>query len=169
LKANGRSRKKFIPYLKNSRGECVWSHGEKEDILQEYFQNILGTSEHRQAAINWNDIQLPRLSNQVQLDRPFTEDEIKAAISEFPTEKAPRPDGFTGVFYRSCWDIVKQDLLAAFQCIYNQTTGPLLKLNGAVLTLLPKKDVSEAPNELRPISLIHSFTKLVVTSPPWKG
>jgi hypothetical protein len=121
----------------------------------------LGTSEHRQATINWNDIQLPRLLDQAQLDRPFTEDEIKAAISELPADKAPGLDGFTRVFYRSCWDIVKQDLLAAFQCIYNQTTGPLLKLNGVVLTLLPKKDVSEAPNEFRPISLIHSFAKLV--------
>jgi retron-type reverse transcriptase len=29
------------------------------------------------------------------------------------------------------------------------------------LTLLPKKEISETPNEFRPISLIHSFAKLV--------
>jgi hypothetical protein len=51
--------------------------------------------------------------------------------------------------------------VAAFQCIHNQTTDPLPKLNGALLTLLPKKEVAESPCDFRPISLIHSFAKLV--------
>jgi hypothetical protein len=51
--------------------------------------------------------------------------------------------------------------VAAFQCIHNQNTGSLLKLNGALLTLLPKKEIVEYPNEFRPISLIHYFAKLV--------
>jgi hypothetical protein len=38
---------------------------------------------------------------------------------------------------------------------------PLPKLNGALLTLLPKKEVAELPEDFRPISLIHSFPKLV--------
>jgi hypothetical protein len=87
--------------------------------------------------------------------------EIRAAIAEMPAEKAPWPDGFTWVFYKECWDIIKRDIVLAFQCIHNQTTASLLKLNGALLTLLPKKKVSEYPNEFRPISLIHSFAKLV--------
>jgi hypothetical protein len=78
-----------------------------------------------------------------------------------PVEKAPGPDRFTRVFYKTCWGIIKHDVLAPFQCIYNQVTGPLPKLNGAFLTLLPKDDVSEAPSEFRPISLIHSFAKLI--------
>jgi hypothetical protein len=78
-----------------------------------------------------------------------------------PAEKAPGPEGFTGVFHKTCWSITKHDVLAAFQCIYNQVNGPLSKLNGALLTLLPKKDVSEAPNEFRLINLIHSFPKLI--------
>jgi hypothetical protein len=95
------------------------------------------------------------------LDQPFTEQEIKNAITELPVEKSPGLDGFTGVFFRSCWEVIKTDIVAAFQCIYNQTTGPLPKLNGALLTLLPKKEVAEWPGDFRPISLIHSFAKLV--------
>jgi hypothetical protein len=39
--------------------------------------------------------------------------------------------------------------------------GPLVKLNGAHITLLPKKEIAELPDDFRPISLIHSFAKLV--------
>jgi hypothetical protein len=44
----------------------------------------------------------------------FSEAEIKNAIIELPAEKAPSPDGFTGVFYRSCWDIIRTEIMAAF-------------------------------------------------------
>jgi hypothetical protein len=51
--------------------------------------------------------------------------------------------------------------VAAFQCLFNQIVGPLVKLNGAHITLLPKKEIAELPDDFRPISLIHSFAKLV--------
>jgi hypothetical protein len=50
--------------------------------------------------------------------------------------------------------------MAAFNCFYNLTTAPLSKLNSALLTLLPKKEVDELPRDFRPISLIHSVAKL---------
>jgi hypothetical protein len=39
--------------------------------------------------------------------------------------------------------------------------GPLLKMNGALLTLLPKKEIIEVPRDYHSISLIHSFAILV--------
>jgi hypothetical protein len=57
--------------------------------------------------------------------------------------------------------VIKHDIMAAVHCIYNQTAAPLPKLNEAVLTPLPKKEVVELPGDFRPISLIHSFAKLV--------
>jgi hypothetical protein len=74
-----------------------------------------------------------------------------------PAEKA----GYMGVFYRACWDIIKTGIINAFQCIYSLHMGPLRKLNGALLTLLPKKEAAESPGDFRPISLIHSFVKLI--------
>jgi hypothetical protein len=101
------------------------------------------------------------IMSQHQIDGPFREEEIRRAISELPTEKAPGPDGFTRVSYRAYWDIIKQEIVASFHCFYNLTKGPLPKLNGALLTLLPKNEVSEQPEDYRSISLIHSFAKLV--------
>jgi hypothetical protein len=117
----------------------VWTHREKQAELQQHFQNILRTRSPRGASINWEELSLPQLM----------------------TEKAPGLDGFTEMFYRSCWEVIKPELLAAFQCFYNQTAGPLPRLNGALLALLSKKYVFELPGYFRPISLIHSFAKLI--------
>jgi hypothetical protein len=73
-------------------------------------------------------------------------------------EKAPGLDDFTWVFYRSCWEIIKNEVMTAFHCFYNQTAGPLPKLNSALLTLTPKSEVAD---EFRLISLIHFFAKLL--------
>lgn len=35
-----------------------------------------------------------------ELELPFTEQEVVAAITEMPADKAPGPDGFTGCFYK---------------------------------------------------------------------
>ena len=34
-------------------------------------------------------------------------------------------------------------------------------LNSAYITLLPKKDGADQPKDFQPISLVHSFTKLI--------
>jgi hypothetical protein len=62
--------------------------------------------------------QLPQLPVH-QLDAPFSEEEVRNAIAKLPAEKAPGPNGSMEVFYRSCWEIIKHEIMAAFQCFYN--------------------------------------------------
>jgi hypothetical protein len=52
------------------------------------------------------------------LDLPFTEQEIKAAIFNSPKEKAPGPDGYIGIFFSICWEIINQDLMRAMSQFY---------------------------------------------------
>jgi hypothetical protein len=83
------------------------------------------------------------------------------AINQMPSEKAPSPDGFTGFFYKICWPIIKVDVVNAFACIHRLHMGPMGKLNSASISLPPKKDVADTVKDFRPISLIHSFAKIV--------
>jgi hypothetical protein len=54
--------------------------------------------------------------------------------------KAAGPDGMPIEFYQSCWEIVKEDIMAMFNDFYLGT----LELNYGVITLLPKvKDAAK--------------------------
>ena len=74
----------------------------------------------------------------MELDRPFTEEEVEHAIKCLPSDKAPGPDGFTNNFYKCCWGTIKFDMLAAFHSMHVHHCGALEHINGAQLVLLPK-------------------------------
>ena len=95
------------------------------------------------------------------LDMPFTEEEVWHIIKNLPSDKAPGPDGFTGRFYKSCWPIIKEDVMAALHTIWGRNFRNLWLLNLAYITLIPKKSEAEQVKDFRPISLVHSFAKLV--------
>lgn len=42
----------------------------------------------------------------IELKRPFTREEVKAATFDMHPDKAPGPDGLNPGFYRSFWSIV---------------------------------------------------------------
>ena len=41
------------------------------------------------------------------LDRPLEEKEVFGVINDFNGDKAPSPDGFSMVFFQSCWGVLK--------------------------------------------------------------
>jgi hypothetical protein len=92
------------------------------------------------------------------LDAPFTEEEVWATIKALPADRAPGPDGFTGRFYKSCWPIIKVDLMAALVFLHQGDKRILELMNSAYLTLILKK--SEAL-EAKDYRLVHSFANLV--------
>lgn len=94
------------------------------------------------------------------MDAWFSEEEIWEAIKSLPLEKAPGPDGFTALFYQTCWGIIKGDIMAAFLHLGHSSSNNFHLLNQALVTLLPKKSAAHEPKDFRPISLLHSFAKL---------
>ena len=95
------------------------------------------------------------------LDTPFTEAEILNAIKQLPSDKAPGPDGFTGLFFKRCWPIIKPDVVAAVNAFYNNRCNDLNLLNKATIVLIPKKEGAETIQDFRPISLIHAIAKII--------
>jgi hypothetical protein len=94
-------------------------------------------------------------------DLPFSEEEIQKVIMEAPKEKAPDLDGFIVLFFSSYWGIIKQDIIRVVHqfCCLNQQE--LNFLNQSLVVLIPKKEEPKFVSDFRPISLTHSFAKII--------
>jgi hypothetical protein len=138
LRANGRRRKNHITALRSIDGSQVTEHAAKAQILHQHFANLLGTTGQRQMGLNWSALQIDPtpLSH---LDGPFTIDELKKAVFGLHSEKAPGPDGFTGLFFKKCWEIIHSDLLEAVNQAFVFQGRQWNLLNSANITLIPKR------------------------------
>jgi hypothetical protein len=110
--------------------------------------------------LDWEATGLPRLDLQ-HLEEKFTEEEIFAVIQDLKSDKAPGPDGFIGAFYKSCWPIIKDDLQAAINFLFQQHDQHFMHLNSAHVVLVPKKCDAKCVRDFRTISLTHSVAKLI--------
>ncbi|XP_026399079.1 uncharacterized protein LOC113294922 [Papaver somniferum] len=64
-------------------------------------------------------------------------DEIKAVVYDLGVDSAPGPDGFSGCFYRHCWDVIQQDLHSAITYCWQHKMIPN-GVNSSLLILLAK-------------------------------
>jgi len=130
------------------------------DALFDYYNGILGNNFVRTRMLNLQAIGVPSLDLHT-LEFLFSEEEVHAVVMELPADKAPGLDGFTGRFYKAAWNIIKGDIMNAINAFWAHDTRSFHHLNDAYMILLKKKEGAEEIREYRPISLIHSFGKLV--------
>lgn len=159
LHANMRKKKSFISTLNGESGIATTQES-KSDLAHNHFSSLLGSPSIRTKAINWAELGL-QSHDLEDLDVPVTKEEIERVIKELPAEKAPGPDGFIGIFYKSCWSIIKEDVLQAISSFFNHRTSRLSIINEAHIVLLPKTQEANSLSEYRPISLINSFVKII--------
>lgn len=135
----------------------------QEDMGQavfEHFLGIFGRTEERNHTINLAALEIAPANLSI-LDLPFTTEEVWAAISELPADRAPGPDGFTGTFYKASWEVIRGDIMVAIDAFTHADCRNLRKLNNALVVLLPKKPDALEASDYRPITMIHSFAKLI--------
>lgn len=71
------------------------------------------------------------------LNRPVTEEELEEVIIEIHNGKAPGPDGFNVDFFKTCWRIVKHDILEVMED--SRSSKIVLRvLNESFIALIPK-------------------------------
>jgi len=136
------------------------THEEKEENILGFYNSLLGESPDREITVNLEELNVPGFDLS-ELDMPFSEDEVWKTICSLPSNKAPGPDGFTRKFYKMCWPIIKRDIMAAVSAVWSRKMGNFGVLNSAYITLIPKKEDATNIKEYRPISLVHSFAKLI--------
>ena len=157
---NDHRRKNHIQRLKKGQG-WAFNHEDKEKVSRDHFAVVMGRPIERTLDLNWDNLDQPALDLH-SLDDPISEDEIKTAIFQMPADKALGPDGYTGAFFRACWDVIKGDFMEAVIAFHNLWISSLPLLNSANIVLIPMKEgVDYVTDHRRPISLIHSFAKII--------
>jgi len=96
----------------------------------------------------------------VALLKPFSVEEVRAAIWECDNFKYLGPDGVNLGFIKDLWDILKDDVMR-FISEFHQN-GRLAKcINSTFVALIPKIDSPQRLNDFRPISLVGSMYKIL--------
>ena len=92
---------------------------------------------------------------------PFSREEIDLLIKQIPTDKAPGPDGFNGLFMKKCWQIIKEDFYKLCDTFFELDVN-LESINNSFITLVAKINSPETVNDFRPISLLNMDIKLLI-------
>lgn len=151
-------RKNSIAQIISADGREVTNHVEKAALFWLEFKDRLGVSSETQMFFNLYDlITAVPLEDLVQ---PFTNEEIDNIIKHMPPEKAPGPDGFSGLFYKKCWNVLKADFYSLCHEFYNLNVD-IRCINSSFITLVPKKENPERVSDFRPISLLNTSMKIL--------
>lgn len=128
----------IISYYQNSSEGC----SNKEELLQRYAPELV-TNEQNEL-----------------LSSPPSKEEVKRSVFGLSPESAPGPDGYPGIFFTTCWEIVEDDVLNAVLDFFSTSSLPR-SYTSSFLALIPKVGEPGRVKDSRPISLCHFVYKVI--------
>ena len=99
-------------------------------------------------------------AQQQHLIRPFSNEEVKAAVWGLNSEGAPGPDGIPLLFYKECWDVVGPEVVSMME-EFHAGKWQMESLNKVYLVVLPKIAGAEHIGDFWPISLSNSIYLII--------
>jgi hypothetical protein len=160
--ANGRKRKCAIHSLSSDQG-VVTEKDAIQELIYTFYRNLMGAEEPKLLSIRpglWPPHQMVSSSENNDLMRTFTAEELDAVLQETKTDIAPGPDGLPVLFYKKFWPSLRHavlDILNGFAL----GRVDIARLNFGILSLLPKVPGADNIKQYRPIALINVIFKLV--------
>ena len=128
-------------------------------MLFHAYTELLGTSNPTQMRFDLPALIQPT-ANLDHLTDPFTKDEIDGVVKEMPADRAPGLDGFSGLFLKACWQIIKEDFYTLCAQFHAGDLN-LQSINDGLITLIPKNGSPTTVNDFRPITLLNCCLKLI--------
>jgi hypothetical protein len=157
--ANSHRRNNFIGAL-NIDGHMTLDSEEITAEIVQYYQNLYSESTHWRPKLDGLSFNRLNSVDAAAVIRPFDEEEVQAAVTTMPGDKAPGPDGFTLAFYKKCWSVLKADVMRILHHFHAQGTF-VKSLNATFVALIPKKAGAKGVKDFRPISLLGSLYKIL--------
>ncbi|GJT77710.1 putative RNA-directed DNA polymerase, eukaryota, reverse transcriptase zinc-binding domain protein [Tanacetum coccineum] len=99
-------------------------------------------------------------SERISLEGHVSVDEIREAVWDCGSEKAPGPDDFSFLFLKKFWELLKHDV-ERFVMDFFATSRMPMGVNSAFITLIPKLPNPDLITDFWPISLIGLQHKIV--------
>ena len=95
-----------------------------------------------------------------ELNKPFSENEVRIALEQMHPYKSPGPDGMSTCFYQRYWSHLRQGVgKVIVDCLNNR--GSLAAINHTNVILIPKKKNDNIVQDFQPISLCNVSYKLI--------
>jgi exonuclease III len=157
--ANSNRRFNSIDHLMVN-GTVTTDQSEIGEGLVSFYKGLFSDDEVRRPLLDGLEFSSIEETDRIILDRQFTEDEVWGVVRNMSGEKAPGPDGFSLVFFQSCWDIIKQDVMSVFHD-FHASRDFVKSLNVTFLALIPKKPGAQECKDFRPISLVTGMYKII--------
>lgn len=148
--ASERLRRNSISSLQRKDGSTVHEHAQIAGILWNSYKSRMGLAQGINMVFDLPSLIQP-IDGLDDLAAPFLDEEINYVLKDLPTDRAPGPDGFNGMFVKKCWKIIEKDFRQLIQEFYE---GKLIleNINASFITLIPKMLAPLCPNDFRPIS-----------------
>ncbi|VFQ66933.1 unnamed protein product [Cuscuta campestris] len=162
----------YHAYVKGRRAKakirCIYDqtgkeHRDMENISRraiDHFTNVLSNTQSIQVEPMMDYLEeVITAEDNERICKLTFEEEIRAAVWSLDLGSAPGPDGFNGTFYRTCWNIIKTDVISATQEFF--TGVPIPKVYGSTfITLIPKNEKPRVFGDFRPIFLSTFMSKI---------
>nr|KAJ0194327.1 hypothetical protein LSAT_V11C800406660 [Lactuca sativa] len=169
---NGDENSKFFHCYINNRNRRNLLHGLmingrwstdvneiKAEVFRFYFNKFSENHVSRPKLIN-PQFKSISMMKAIRVESPISLDEVKAAIWDCGSEKAPGLDGFTFKFLKKYWDIIKGDVMN-FVNHFERCGSFARGCNSSFIALAPKTKDPLSLNDFRPISLMGCLSKII--------
>ncbi|MCH91947.1 LINE-1 reverse transcriptase like, partial [Trifolium medium] len=155
----GRRRRNQLGVLKKGQEWIQGVESIKKEV-KDHFANFFSEEWDNRPFLNGISFNSISAADNAILTEPFTEEEVKEIIWSCDGNKSPGPDGFNFNFLKSCWSIVKPEVMNFVEEFFVTAILPKA-ITSSFLTLIPKKDHPESLSDYRPICLIGCLYKIL--------
>ena len=157
--ASIRRRKNNIESFQNE-GRVIESPTEIIEAANEFFSSLF--SEAHQSRATFGGLNFKQLNEEqgLLLTKPFSVEEIDAAVASCDGSKSPGPDGFNFKFVKESWEIIKEDVYAIVHDFWSTSRLPK-GCNNAFIALIPKVEVPTGFKDFKPISMVGCVYKII--------
>ncbi|GLU06447.1 hypothetical protein SLE2022_234820 [Rubroshorea leprosula] len=133
---------------------------ELKDWAANYFRELFIEERWQRPLLDGVNFKSLAPTDMASLTKSFTEEEVRSAVWECDSAKAPGPNGFNFGFIKSGWEVLKTDILSYLEDFHQN--GKLVRgSNASFIVLVPKAKNPQKIEEYRPISLIGCMYKIL--------